>query len=451
MAKQQISRRNFLRFAGLGLAGVAMAACSPAAQPTATEAPVEPTAAEAVVEPTATLVPEATATPAPVALETVKLKYTIVGGAQNDLPAVNAAVNEYLKEIGLNVDLTIELLDWGAYGEKLGLAHSAGEEIDLEFTAPWMNNYASNVAGEVYLPLDDLLKEYAPKTWASLTPAMWNAPRIGGKIYGVINQQMFPKVWGVQVRKDLAEKYGLDVTKLTGYDDPALEEFMQKIKDGGDTKYVTDGFNFLLEMQGYDPIIYPYAGVKVDEATGKVVSYFETEAAMKAFERVKRWTEMGFLPVEPLQDVDASITAGDVALRLAQVVGIEDTTGMKAKYGYDFVAKGLITPILYTDGLVATLTAIPVTSKNPERAMMLIEAINTDEKLYNLLCYGIEGTHWNWEDQEKKLIKLVENSGYNPGLNWEFGNTFNAYYTDLSQIGSYERMKEINQTAAASP
>jgi hypothetical protein len=59
-----------------------------------------------------------------------------------------------------------------------------------------------------------------------------------------------------------------------------------------------------------------------------------------------------------------------------------------------------------------SLTAIPATCKNPERAMMLIEAINTNVELFNLLCYGIEGTHWNWEDKEKNLIKEEANTQF---------------------------------------
>ena len=455
MAKNPMTRRNFIRLTGLGLAGATLAACTPAATPTPAEAPVEPSATAvkaAQAEATATSAPAApTATAAPQPLEMVKMKYSIVGGEQPDLPKVNAAINEYLKKTGLNIDLEIQLIDWGAYNDQMGLAHSAGEEGGLEFTAPWTNNYPSNVAGGVYLPLDDLLKEYAPKTFASLTPEMWNAARIDGKIYGVINQQMFPKVWGIQVRKDLAEKYGLDIEKLTGYDDPALDEFMKKVKEGGDVKYVSDGAYFLLEMQGYDPVVSSYGGLNVNDPNAKIVNYFATEDARKAFERAKRWMDAGFVPVEPIQDVDASIKAGEVAMRLTQNVGIGDTTGLKDKYGYEFVAKGMITPILNTDSMVATLTAIPATCKHPERAMMLIEAINTDPELFNLLCYGIEGTHWNWEDKEKKLIKKVENSAYNPNTNWQFGNVFNAYYTNATQIGSYEKMMEVNKTSAPSP
>ena len=47
----------------------------------------------------------------------------------------------------------------------------------------------------------------------------WDAARVSGVIYGVINQQIFPKPWGVHPRKDLAEKYGLDLDSVTKWED----------------------------------------------------------------------------------------------------------------------------------------------------------------------------------------------------------------------------------------
>ena len=96
---------------------------------------------------------------------------------------------------------------------------SAGEECDIIFTAPWINSYANNVANGVLAPLDDLLLNHAPGLWGSMPPTTWDAARVNGVIYGVINQQIFPKPWGVHPRKDLAEKYGLDLDSVTKWED----------------------------------------------------------------------------------------------------------------------------------------------------------------------------------------------------------------------------------------
>ena len=49
---------------------------------------------------------------------------------------------------------------------------------------------------------------------------------------------------------------------------------------------------------------------------------------------------------------------------------------------------------LTTGGITATMQAINRNSKNPERAMMLLELLNTDKDLYNLLNFGIKDKHY---------------------------------------------------------
>ena len=48
-------------------------------------------------------------------------------------------------------------------------------------------------------------------------------------------------------------------------------------------------------------------------------------------------------------------------------------------------------------------------SKNPEKALKFIELINTNEELYNLICFGIEGKHYYLD--ENKQVEYIDNSG----------------------------------------
>jgi putative aldouronate transport system substrate-binding protein len=83
--------------------------------------------------------------------------------------------------------------------------------------------------------------------------------------------------------------------------------------------------------------------------------------------------------------------------------------------------------------------------------MEFLDLVNTNAEIYNLICYGVEGKHWKWVDQDTKVIEKVADSGYNPDANWEFGNAFNAYYFNAAQIPVVEEQKKINQTAVPSP
>jgi putative aldouronate transport system substrate-binding protein len=462
MFKKSMPRRDFLKLASLATGGVVLAACSPAttaapatapteaakpADPTATTTPKaeDPTAAPAATD---TAIPEPTATPAPTELPAVELVwYLVSGGEPTDLATVEAAVNDYLQP-RINATLKMVHADWGSYGDKISLVHSSGEAVDLEFTAPWTNNFAAAVSNGALLPLDDLLMTHAPGLYASMQPSVWNAARMGGKLYGVINQQIFPKHFGVGVRQDLAEKYGLDVAALTGYNDPALFDFMQKVKDGGDTKYVSDGPWYEPTFLGYDPL--GPAVVKVDDGAATAVTFGATPEFREHALTVKAWNDAGFLSRD-IPDVDAAMKAGEMALFLTRTVNPGADIVFKQKYERELVSKVMHNVFINTDGVIATMHGINANSKNAERAMQLLELVNTDVAFYNLLCYGVEGKHWNWKDQSQLLIEQVADSGYNPGINWEFGNTFNGYYNDPTQVGLLEIHRQVNATATPSP
>jgi putative aldouronate transport system substrate-binding protein len=460
----RLSRRQFLRMAGTSAAGsLLLVACGTnpvSVQPTS--APTEPTAAAQAptVAPAPTAVPAPTAMPTavPTAVsEAVNLRYVFVGGAQKDLVLVQDALSALVKTKGLNANITLDLLDWGAYNDKVNLMNTGGEAFDLVFTAPWINNYNQNVANGTLTPLDDLLPAYAPKLWASMAPTTWNAARVDGKIYGVINQQIFPKQFGVLLRKDLAEKYQVNLTTITSFEQ--LTPIMQQIKDGeSEIKYVYLGDNGSnLEIFGFDPIdqALGFPAVSFTESDPTVVDFLATAEASAYAERTAAWRKAQFTALDDLkqEEIDALYKAGQVAFYLNTVIKPGVEVDLKNRFGYEWVAQPIAPNYLTTGGVVATLTGIPVSSTHPAEAMQLLELINTDAEVYNLLSKGIEGTHWQWVNQDELLIELIgaANSGWNPNTDWEFGNQFNAYYTDPLAVGNWEKTKQINDSAKPSP
>ena len=96
-----------------------------------------------------------------------------------------------------------------------------------------------------------------------------------------------------------------------------------------------------------------------------------------------------------------------------------------------------------------TNTVILRTCRNPERAMQLLNLINseTGKELYNLLVYGIEGKHYI-----KTGENTIETIGYTGtptaesayGINdWIVGNTFNAYDTQADVPGYADYVRNV--------
>ena len=91
---------------------------------------------------------------------------------------------------------------------------------------------------------------------------MWLGPRVKGRIYGAVNEQIFPNAWGPFARKDLAEKYKLDLDAVTKAEDmtPWFDAILQG--EGGNVTPIEPGTvlywatNFGQDDPGYGLVDY---------------------------------------------------------------------------------------------------------------------------------------------------------------------------------------------------
>lgn len=381
---------------------------------------------------------------------TVTVTYTYPNTVFKDVDLVEEALNKLLIE-RINTKINLNPIDWGAFDEKMKLAFAAGEECDIVFTAPWINNYLLNIANGNFIPLDDLLRDKAPGLWASMPETTWDAARVGGKIYGVINQQIFVKPFGLYVRRDLADKYGLDVYGLKSYDD--LEPFLKTILEKEPDVIPLSGTgSWTNEGAGFDPIVSEQVPVVIryDDKELTVFNAADTAEFQASIERARRWYLAGYAPKETISgdDSQAMWKAGKFAVSgLSGVVKPGGEIESEQRFGQPVYAQSMTTPFLTTAGTTATTNAICTTSKNPEAAMRVLEMLNTDVEVYNTLAKGIEGKHWEWADKANLVIKPgPDNADYNPNTDWEFGNQFLAYYIDARQaeIKAWEATYELN-------
>ena len=161
------------------------------------------------------------------ALDPVELVWYTVGTAQPDHQLVMDEVNKILKE-KINATLKLNVIDWGAFDEKMKVITSTNEAYDLAFTSSWANNYASNVLGGAYVPLDELLQKYGKNIVEQVPEMYWDATKVNGKIYGSLNYQMYFIARGLAFNKGLVDKYNFDVTSVKKPSD--LTPFLTNLK-----------------------------------------------------------------------------------------------------------------------------------------------------------------------------------------------------------------------------
>jgi putative aldouronate transport system substrate-binding protein len=381
-----------------------------------------------------------------------------------DITIVQDAINQVLRA-KYNVTLKLNPIDAGAYDQKQKLAVAAGDVQDIVYAVPWTNNYYVNVAQGSLMPLDDLLRQHAPKTFASMSAQAWNATRVNGKIYGVLNQQPWTRPIGPRVRKDLAQKYGLDLDKVTTFDD--LTPFLAAVK-AGEPHITPIGVGQVTDKGGpYSSVYLGYEivdgvstdagiiGVKADDPNLQVVNIATLPEFFHQMQLARQWFQAGYYPVDlPGDQVTANWRAGKYALEI-DVVHRDSLGQLKQTYGYDFVAKGLGPLVLTTSGIIATMNNISSTSKHPDAAMKVIEAFNNDLDVYHLICRGVEGKHYSVTDKANNVVGFPQGvtastDRYNPQSSWMFGNIFNDFYSSEDVVGAWPLSLKDNQTATSS-
>lgn len=386
--------------------------------------------------------------------------------APRDLAAVQDAINAITVK-SINARVTLNAIPFSSFDQKMKLAFAAGQPCDIVFTAPWTNNFYSLVANGDLLSLDTLLPKYAPKTYASMPAATWNAAKVDGHIYAVINQQMFPKPWGIQVRQDLVNRLHINLSSVHKLDD--ITAVLAKLKVGApgivplETDDAGGGVAYQPETYGMDPILpgsqnVYIAVVGASDKSLKVVDPSETPAFLHAAQVAWQWHQAGYTTKDltPNQQAIAAFHAGKYGAALDQArPSAAEAAKNKAQYGYDMAIQSITRPLLTTAAVNATMSGVCRSSAHPAAAMKFLELLNSDKTVYNLMTHGIQGKDYVYTDKAHGVIapppgQTTTTDGYWPNSDWEFGNQFNALYTDRSQIGSWAIQQKVNQTATPS-
>ncbi len=370
-----------------------------------------------------------------------------------DFNAVEAALSAKVKEqINANVELVVH--GWGDFDTQMNVINASGQAYDLVFTSNWTNNYYQNISYGAFLPLDDLLPAYAPKLYASLTQNYWNATRVNGKLYGIINQQIMARQNGYYFDESLVKKYNIDITKINGPRD--LEPFLKAVTNG-EPHRIPIPMRYFFEYHaialGYDDIVSVLTPgvVRYADDTPVVFNQFETAEFRELLTIAHDYYQKGYIEKDAAiqQDISANLNNGKYAMNLEGAMkpgGAQESSAQM--HIPNIVEKTIGERVLMTSSVVATMWGLSATSKNPERAIMFMELINHDKELYNLMCFGLEGKHYQKLDDD--YIRVFPNSGYTPNTTWMYGSVFNSYLLEGQPADVWAQTKKVNDEAFVS-
>ncbi len=453
---------------------LSMTACGNSSAPAATET----TPAETTTESTAAAETETGDTEEVAAsdLEPVTLKMYFHGSNVTDDSAVMEAVNAYLQE-KLNVTLEPIWGTWGDFDTNAVLALQGGDDVDIYFTCSWSADEYNKFARDGYwVRLDDpennLIEKYASDLWSTLPEVLTNGAAINGADgYGVYAVPGYKDIatqncWDVNV--PLLEKYGYTVDDIKNTDYYGFGDILKTVKEGeGDDFYPLLVEGAVLERMVTNSII-----ITGDSGTGNFMSYyldptdvtkpgsagvnivnkFGTDEFKKFAEQTREYYLAGYIDPAMANPNQANDVRSQKQLSGGYLIGTQSYS-----LGYELQAsqeRGFeVAMVPCTDAYVDTtssqgaMMAISTASKNPERAMMFLNLLNTDPTLMTMLNYGVEGVTYELQDG---LVNFTEGrDAYQPWTNGvgnvtiltptvaqgaDFWDDFKAYYGAAKEI-----------------
>lgn len=421
------------------------------------------------------------------ALEQKTIQLMITGaGKQANSDKVWAAFNEQLQQYVPNT--TVEFIDvsFDEYSEKFSQILASGEGVDLAWTG-WLINKPQNIADGNLMPLDDLLAEYGQGIVDTLGENVVEIHRnaADGNIYYLPSWQgLCGERRGWLVVTEIAELAGdtwIEDTEAAlnkwrnNYS--GIEDF-QAVLDQA-TKYLAAakeagklgagintgrafGWSMYNGMYSFLGVGGAEIGITYCDGTFTVKDGVAGEHYKLYAKTMADWYKEGYIRSD-IMSVDTStlttpkngeITDTTYVFSCDPYLTEADQEAAIADAGMDMT----YLPIEENAYLILggdTSYAIPYCADEPERAMMVLNAIYSQPDLYNTLIYGIEG-----EDYTKNADGTITTSyvGASPTADdsygiqrWIIGSCKNALINNGTDPNYYADLEALEETARVNP
>jgi ABC-type glycerol-3-phosphate transport system substrate-binding protein len=352
----------------------------------------------------------------------VHLVFYAVGTKGPDHERVVQLASDRMKEL-INTTIEVEILPLSDFQTKYPLALAGGEDVDLIITHPFIGPFTTHADKGAFLELtDEFLKTWMPETMKSQVPQSWGQASYKGKIYQVPrNNSDYENAYGVVVRKDMREKYGIG--EITTFDE--FEKYLFAVAEGEQNTGM-----YAMYAQPTLPLSMVFLqGLNNWQTVGNAMWDADNEGRIKAEDlfmsvltpeyreyclRMANWAEKGVWPSNAITNVThlsdlfgESKSASDLCMYKAANSDIVEMTkkGIEVEY-FNILPKTANTRISPYNYDAVAITSF---SKYPERAALALDVMKNDPIVTNLLQGGVEGEHYI----------LNDNNTHSPGPNAE--------------------------------
>ena len=374
--------------------------------------------------------------------EVVTLKWITVGsGMPENYDAWLAKINPYLAEkIGVNIDM--EVVSWGDWGNRRNVLVNSGEYFDILFTDG--GSLASDVTLGAYYDIKDIVKTSSPDLYNYMPASFWEAVTINGGVYAVPTYKDSSLsnyiVWDLA----MTEKYNIDYKNIH-----TLEDLTAPLKTISEGEGIA---SFPMTANGLGPILSLYdgmgaslsaLGVRYNDETRTVVNVLEQEDVMQDLNTIHEWYKSGIVNADA-PTIDTSATYAAVSIAQGWPYAAKSTWG--PNMGIEAEAIQINETIVSNETVRGSLNAIYSGSQYPEKCLEFLQLVNLDSKVRDAFYYGLEGENFNYT-ADGKIEKL--NSDW-PMAGYTQGTFFTVSQLATDEFNQWEEVKALNEGAKPS-
>lgn len=374
------------------------------------------------------------------------LWWTIGGTLPSDFQDSMKTINEYLAEkIGVKID--IKVASWGDWESKMNTIVNSGEQYDMMF----MNNtyYNRFVKMGAFADITDMVQTETPELYKMLPETLWKGVQSDGRVWAVptYKDSSMAQFWYFD---DIyVQKYNIDIDNIKTMQD--LDAPFRAMKEGEGKGFyplqMAQGspFNgFFNDFDGLAAGLQPI-GVRVDDASRKVVNTLEQEDIMSNLKLLHQWYKDG------ISNPDANVvTESPKGLPFSSAQGwpgaVSTWQTLNGVEKYDVFK--VFGPMYSTETIQGSMNAISEGSKNKEACLKVLEFANTDHKFRDMLAYGIEGK--NFEYVSENVVKQLNDSWVQGLAKYTQATFFNMSTTDDGDPNQWTDVKKQNEEATSS-
>ena len=369
------------------------------------------------------------------------------GKSLSDEAAVEEAINAItVPEINCKVDLNF--ISFGQYQEQVTLMlASSGEKMDLFLGMGFMFDLSYLASTGQIVPIGDAIDQYGQGIKDALGDYYKAGMNQDGNIYSVAGIRDMAYANGLLMRKDVLDAAGINIEDIKSFED--IGEMCAKIKETG----AWDGpiLDYLNNLYYYDGLG-NNLGVIMSEDSLTVENLYESEEFVNYVKTIREWNQAGYIDPEADTSEDNSETKCKNGIIAGYIMS--NKPGMAAQEttltGYEMVDVTWGETITSTNDVNFVSWQVSHNSEDVASAIKVLNMLYTDERVFNLVNYGIEGQHY--AKNEDGTIGYPEGvtsdtTGWTFDTGWMCGNQFLSYVWEGNDLDIWEQTDAFNKSA----